>query len=54
MKKVVARVHGRRRGATFLRKKANMKCGGVLYIRNEKLHGHFDNSNTSCRKIFIR
>ena len=53
MKKVVARVHGRRRGATLLRKKANMTCGGVLHIRNEKLHGHFYNPNTTSKKIFL-
>jgi hypothetical protein len=39
-------------GVTLIRKKANRTCGSVLYINEEKLHGHFDNPNIPSQKIF--
>ncbi len=40
-------------GVILVRKKANTACGSDLYIKKEKLHGHFENPNTPCKKIFI-
>ncbi len=40
------------RGGDISQKKANTACGSDLYINKEKLHGHFENPNTPCKKIF--
>jgi hypothetical protein len=39
------------RGVILTRKKANTACGSDLYINKEKLHGHFENPYTACKKI---
>jgi hypothetical protein len=39
-------------GVKLLWKKANTACGSVLYMNKEKLHSHFENLNTPCKKIF--
>jgi hypothetical protein len=39
-------------GVILIRKKANTACGSDLYINKEKLHGHIENPNTPCKKIF--
>ncbi len=39
-------------GVKLLWKKANTACGSVPYMNKEKLHGHFENPNTPCKKIF--
>jgi hypothetical protein len=41
-------------GVTLNRKRANAAGGSILYINKEKLHGHFDNPNTPCKKVFYR
>jgi hypothetical protein len=39
-------------GDDISQKKANTAFGSDLYINKEKLHGHFENPNTPCKKIF--
>ncbi len=46
------RGYSKTEGVILLRKKANTACGSDLYINKEKLHGHFENPNTPCKKIF--